>query len=69
MLYPLWSSSIHLKAICLGVFLVVAFSRFAFPLRVDMVLVVCAVHRDVDVMLSVLLCLLHWLVGFPTLLD
>jgi predicted permease len=67
MFYPLWSSSIHLKDICLRVFLVVGFSPFA-------AWVLCSVfvqfREDIGVvLLSVLLCMLHWLVGFSALLD
>jgi hypothetical protein len=60
-MFSLLSSSIHLKDICLSI------SRFlfisaAFPLRRGYsVCVTCAVPEDVDVALSVLLCMHHWL--------
>ena len=69
-LFPLLSSSIHLKDICLRVFLVVGFSSAAFHLQIGIMHVNFSVRKTVNVvLLSVLLCMLHWLVGFPTLLD
>jgi hypothetical protein len=49
------SSSIHLNDICLKVFLGMGIMH-----------VVCEVRKDGD---AVFFCMLHWLVGFSTLLD
>jgi hypothetical protein len=66
MLFPLWLSSIYLKYICLKVFLVVGFMLHSIC-GVVIMHITCAVRKGVDVvLLSVLLCMLHWLVGFST---
>jgi hypothetical protein len=64
MLFPL-SSFIHLKDICLRVFPFVGISQHSIC-GLGIMRNVCAVCKDVDV---VSLCMLHWLVGFSTLLD
>jgi hypothetical protein len=70
MLFPLWSSSIYLKDICSSTSLFLDLFAQEPLWGVGITRVICAVRNDVDVvLLSVLLCMHHWLVGFSTLLE
>jgi hypothetical protein len=65
MLFPLWWSSLLLKGICFE-----SISRCCFYSRCIPLFIVCAVRKSIDVvLLTVLLGMLHWLVGLSMLLD
>jgi hypothetical protein len=62
MLFPLKSSYIHLKDICLRIFSLHSICGLGI------FRVICADRKDVDVvLLSVLLCMLNWFLHFSTL--
>jgi hypothetical protein len=70
MLFPLWSLSIHLKLFAGEYFSLLDLVTLHSHCCVGIMRVVCAVCKDVDVvLLSMFLCMLHWLVGFSTPLN